>query len=452
MRQIARVGVAVGILAATSFARFDVAHAATSDEYYAQADGQYATIEGRIAGGIVGNLFSGQLTLGEVEARLSSEGVDKLNGFKVPDGTKSGARGDLATGGVAGFKLWTDHVKSTAPVESGPASTRYLPIPLGPILHGGVINADSKAKWDGLFKSAAPTQVASEVVGDTANLDFLNLGDLLGDFSALLPKQLQKPVVSLNTVRVKMQTGTVRNADGTHGLTAGGTGGLAQVQILGGAANGGITLGLVNNDEGGEKDTAGSRVWATGKPGGAGCSYEIPDLIKVKVGSAAEVSLPLSVGSRIPFPFGLGYLDFRLLGQSHCESSADGTFAQATGAGVGLKLHLQLPAVTGMQATELGSFTLTLPDMNAAEVKVPKGGIPPTDPPTPTPTPTPTDDPTVEPPADNGGPNDVPSVVDSGLANTSYDVRARWTVPLGAGVLLILTVAWRQWRRILAAD
>ncbi|RZI87218.1 MAG: hypothetical protein EOO67_14625, partial [Microbacterium sp.] len=134
MRRIARAGIAVGILAATSLGRVDVAQAASPDDYYAEAEGQYATIEGRIGGGFLGNLFSGQVTLGEVEASLNSNGVDKLNGFKAPEGTMSGARGDLLTGGIAGFKLWTDHVKSTAPVESGPASTRYLPIPLGPIL------------------------------------------------------------------------------------------------------------------------------------------------------------------------------------------------------------------------------------------------------------------------------------------------------------------------------
>ncbi|MCX6395144.1 MAG: hypothetical protein NTV23_01510 [Propionibacteriales bacterium] len=444
MRQLVRAGIVLGILAASSVVRFDGSQAASSGEFYAEVEGQYATIEGSIGGDVFGagkkaNLLSGRLSLGELDSAVRSAGVRTLNGFAVPDGTKSGSRGDLVVGALAGHQLSKKYVQSTAPVPSGPASATLLPVSLAPIVSGSLIKGETMARWEGAFTRLAPGQVLTEAVGDTASLDILDLSSKLGGLKDTLPKLLGHPVVSVQTLRVHTQAGTSRNPDGTHGLTASGTGGLAALQIFGGADNGGVTLGLANHDTGSAKDTAGSRVWATGKQGGAGCSYVVPDLLNVAF-KDKRFSLPISQGKRIELPGGLGYLDARFLGQSHCESSPDGTYARATGAGIGLSLHLTLPALPGKPAVEIGSFTVTLPDIDHATVKVPVGGIPPTDP-----------EPVVEPPvppAPAPEPPSVPSVVDSGLATTDYDVHPGWTVAIGAGVALILVAAARQWRRL----
>jgi len=179
----------------------------------------------------------------------------------------------------------------------------------------------------------------------------------------------------------------------------------------------------------------------------------------------------------------------RFLGTSHCETSPDGTYAHATGAGVGVSLHVTLPSVPGLPTTELGSVTVTLPDLDFATVKVPKGGIPPTDGPGGNTGGNPngstnggnpnggntngnangttdggdtngsTDgsttggsnaDSQVSGPTNtvNGGPSEV----DAGLLGTAYDVMARWTLPIGAGVAFIVALAYRQYRRLHALD
>jgi hypothetical protein len=456
VRLLRRASLAVGVAAATSITVTGGAQAADDNSYYADVQAQYATIEGSVGSAFLGDLFSGQVTLGELESALNSNGVKKLNKFATPDGTMSGARGDLANVGVGPLKIQTDHMQATAPVTSGPTERTYIPISLKPIIDAGLIHGEADATWgDSVFGHAAAGKTVAEGTGDTGYLNFLDLGGLLGSFKDLLPPQLQHPVLSAETVRVHTQVGTVRNSDGTHGLTAGGVGGLASIQLFGGASNGGITLGLFNHDTGGEKDTAGTRVYATGKPGGAGCSYVVPDTLMAAIGSPSnKVALSLSAGGRLDLPAGLGYLDYRFAGQSHCQTSADGTFAEATGAGLGLSFHLTLPSVTGMPGAEIGSFTVTLPDLDNATVKVPKGGIPPSDgpvaPPTTPSTPTPS---TPSAPTDNnnGGPVDAPTVVDSGVAGSSAAMLPPWALPIGAGMALSGSVALYRWRRRLLA-
>jgi hypothetical protein len=68
----------------------------SSPSRYANVLGQYATIEGSLGNAFFGDLFSGQITLGEFEALANSAGVAKLNGFAVPAGTKVGVRINLA--------------------------------------------------------------------------------------------------------------------------------------------------------------------------------------------------------------------------------------------------------------------------------------------------------------------------------------------------------------------
>lgn len=380
MRKQVRIGVATGILAATSLALVagapTGAQAATGNTYYADAQAQYVTVEGSVGGAFLGNLFSGKLQLGPLEATVNSQGLTDLNGEAAPAGAKSGARGDLAIPGLAGFQLSLDHVQSTAPAASGPATKTYLALPASPIVDAGLIHGDSSAIWgNAVFGAAAPSKVISTANGDTSYVDLLDLSKLAGSAAALLPAQLRHPLVQLETIRVHTQTGSLHNSDGTHGLTAGGVGGLASLQILGGAANGGLTVGLFNHDTGAAKDTAGTRVWATGKPGGAGCSYTIPDSIKIAVGTST-VSLPISAANRFPIPGGLGYLDAEFVGMASCQKAADGTSATATGAGLGVHLHLTVPG-TG---AELADFMVSIPgDLKVATVKVPAGGIKPTD-------------------------------------------------------------------------
>lgn len=425
------------------------AGAAGDTSYYADVQGQYATIEGSVGSAFLGNLLSGQITLGELESSASSGGISTLNGFAVPAGVKSGARGDLANVGAGPIKIQTDHVQSTAPTTTGPADRTYLPIALAPVIDAGVIHGESSAAWGPeVFGRNAASRSVATVNGDTGYLRLLDLSGSLGAFASLLPAQLQHPVVEAETLRAHTQVGSVRNSDGTHGLTAGGVGGLASLQIFGGASNGGITLGVFNHDTGAEKDTAGTRVVATGKPGGAGCSYVVPDTVQVAIGSPAnKVALPLSTGQRINLPGGLGYLDIRFTGQSHCEASADGTYAKATGAGVGLSFHLTLPTVAGLPGSDIGTFTLTLPDLDSAEVKVPRGGIPPTDGPVPT-TPAHPTTPVAAAPQGGGGATSVPTVVDAGT--TGHAPTNPWlplglaTVLSGAGAVVLLR------RRLLA--
>lgn len=442
MRQLVRAGVVAGLVATTSMSMAGGAQAAPADDYYyADAQGQYATIEGSVGSAFLGDLLSGGITLGELQASLDSRGLTKLNGFAVPDGVKSGARGDLANVRASLIKIQTDHMQSTAPITTGPAKRTYLPIKFPPIIDAGLIEGVSSAAWgDEVFGRNAPSRVVSSGHGDTGYLRLLDLGGLLGDFAELLPPQLQHPVLEVETARVKVETGTIRNSDGTHGLTASGTGGLAAVQIFGGASNGGISLGLVNSDTGGEKDTAGTRIYATGKPGKAGCDYVVPDTLALAVGSPEnKIALSLGTGQRVNIPGGLGYIEGRILGQSHCETSADGTYAHATGAGVGLSFHLTLPGVAGLPGGDIGSFTLTLPDLDSATVRVPKGGIPPSDvdpedPVDPVDPVDPGDD--VDPPKPQGGPADVPTLVDAGAAGDGTTPLGRWGVPVGAGMLV----------------
>lgn len=440
MRKLVRAGVVAGLVTTTSISMSGGAHAAPDDYYYADAQGQYATIEGSVGSAFLGDLLSGAITLGEVQASLDSRGVEKLNGFAVPDGVKSGARGDLANVRASLIKLQSDHMQSTAPVTTGPAKRTYLPVRFAPVIDAGLIEGVSSAAWgDEVFGRNAQSRVVSSANGDTGYLRLLDLGGLLGDFATLLPPQLQHPVLEVETLRVKVETGTVRNSDGTHGLTAGGTGGLAAVQIFGGASNGGISVDLINSDTGGEKDTAGTRVYATGKPGKAGCDYVVPDTLSLAVGSPSnKIALSLGTGQRINIPGGLGYLEARILGQSHCETSADGTYAHATGAGVGLSFNLTLPGVAGMTGGDIGEFTLTLPDIDNATVRVPRGGIPPSDGEDPTdPKPTDPTNPveTVEPPKGQGGPPNVPTLVDAGEGG-GVTMVGRWGVPVAAGLVV----------------
>lgn len=384
MGRLSKVGVLLGVAcAATSTMSLGgPVQAAAGEEYYAHIEGQYATIEGSLGSSLLGNLFSGQLSFMVGETKLDSRGVDTINGFDAPTGAMAASRGEFGLGRLAGVPLSSDHIISTAPVSSGPASKTYVPVPVPPLLSIGLISGVSSAKWNGLFTRNAPGQQATEIYGDTAYVDFLDLGDsiggALGPAANLLPTQLDSSLISLQTVRAHAKTLTTRNSDGTHGLRAEGVGGLAAIHILGGSDKGGVTLGLFNSDTGNNTDTAGTRIWATGKPGGAGCSYTVPDTLQVTMGGN-KIGLPLSVGQRVTLPAGLGYLDFRFAGQSHCETSPDGTYAHATGAGLGFSLHLTMPSIGGVGGGDLGVVTMTLPDLDQATVKVPKGGIPPTD-------------------------------------------------------------------------
>ncbi|MCW2497704.1 MAG: hypothetical protein JWQ77_3628 [Jatrophihabitans sp.] len=341
---------------------------AATNNYSANINGQWAGIAGSIGGGILGKLVSANLVAGEVDISANSTGLKQVNGAALPAGVKSAARADLLTGGISIANIKTINTEATAPVTVAHKNVELVGWHASPLIDASALAVNSAAAWGNSVTGAGKTGTVASVNGHIANISLLNLGSLLGAFKSLLPTQLQYPVVSLSTTDLRGQIKSTLNHDGTHGLVATGAGGLGDVQILGGAAHGGITLGLFSSDNG-TKYVANAKVWATGKPGGAGCSYTPPKWIEVGIGNNT-IGLPITLGGRITLPAKLGYLEANFTGIDHCSAAANGTSASVDGAGVGLRLHLQLP--TGL---DLADLVVSLPDLNNATVNVPVGGI-----------------------------------------------------------------------------
>jgi hypothetical protein len=343
-----------------------------SQDFSANMKGQMFTLNGTLGGGLLGNLLSAEFSIGKAEMAVDSQGIGTLLGTDegVPAGTKVGVRGEIATAGILGQSLHLSPGMSTAPSQSSNSPAwDAVGINLAPVLTTSIIGGHTGAHWtnDAFLKPAGAQSLANadETIG---SIKLLDLGSLFGAASALLPSQLRTSLIEFHAPTLTGDISTIKNSDGTHGLRATGNGEFGEIDLFGGSVNGGVTLGIATAG-GGDTPLAHNAVFATGKPGGAGCDYLRPDLLTVAFGST-HLSLPISVGQRVNLPLNLGYLDVDFLGQAHCEASADGTTATTTGGGAGLHLVIQAPGIG-----EIANLQASLPDLTEGTVTVPKGGI-----------------------------------------------------------------------------
>lgn len=358
---------ATALASVVAVAGVNSASAATSTtdtSFSAKVDGQFAGISGTI--GPEGSLLTAHAKFGTGTLVVDSKGVTKAGSAKLPAGSKVGSSIDIVSAGALGLTLPLGHTQASAPVASGPSSTSFPNINIPGLVYAGLPQVTTTANYGTKVFGPKKAGEVGTISGSSLGFEALDLTKL-GVPAAILPSQLRGPIISTKTTDLRGQVTSTLNNDGTHGLRATGQGGLGYLQLFGGATKGGISLDLFSA-ENGDKYVAGTQAWATGKKGGAGCSYTNPDVVGVQLGGN-HAGFHAGIGQRIPFA-GFGWFDVEFTGKASCTASADGTSAVATGAGVGVRLHLEWPG-----GITLFDGFVTLPDLNVASVKVPKGGI-----------------------------------------------------------------------------
>ncbi|TDD95336.1 hypothetical protein [Jiangella asiatica] len=374
-------GVAGAALAVTT-AGFQ-AQAAEADQEVRQngdfriaADGYYATAQ--VTTGVQTPLLpievpavDAHVTVGQIESEANSAGIEGED-----EGVHSRAFGTIASIGGAGAEFdvpyMVEQVALPEEAETASYGLHGLEVPI--VGNLDAISGEVKANWNNdLITEGAAGGVLTSLYSGVGEIDLLDVSDL-GPVSELLPIELPvgSPLVTVGAGQLLQETGTFSKDDGTLGAYAEVSGRFGDLSILGGAASGGISLGLAGSDDG-ETPNSWGRLEATGEPGGATFDYDLPAL---ELHVADDEVIDVEPGFDETFELGgvsvnLNFADYR---DDDTVLAEDGTVASASGGGLALRVTLSVPLpVVG--EVEVGSAEIGLLSFPELSVEVPQGGI-----------------------------------------------------------------------------
>ncbi|WP_157987390.1 hypothetical protein [Jiangella endophytica] len=346
-----------------------------SGEFRIVADGYYATAQVRTGAQVPLPVpvpeLDAHVTVGQIESEANSAGVEGED-----EGVFSRAFGTIASIGGAGAEFDVPYlVEQVALPEEADTATYGLHGLEVPILGNlDAISGEVKANWnDDLVTEGSEGGVLTSLYSGVGEVDLIDVADL-GAVADLLPIELPvgSPVVTVGAGQLLQETGTFPKEDGSLGAYAEVSGRFADLSVLGGAANGGISLGFAGADDG-ETPNAWGRLEATGEPGGAGFDYELPalelhvgdnDVIHVEPGFDETFDLGgLSVN--------LNFADYR---DSDTVLAEDGTVASASGGGLSVRVAVNVP-IPVLGDVEVASAEVGLLSFPELSVEVPQGGI-----------------------------------------------------------------------------
>ena len=352
------------------------AQAASPDEggdFRIVADGYYATARIDVASDLPVPLpvpeVSGSLTAGLIESEVNSQGIEEQ-----PEGTYSRAFASLLTAEGLDIELDAPYTAEqiAPPEETEPATVGLDGLEVPIVGNLDAISAEAKANWDSAMSSDGG--VLTSLYSGVGQVDLVKIGDL-GPITDLLPVELplSDPLVSVGAGQLLQETGTFPKDDGSLGAYAQVSGRFGDVNVLGGAANGGVSVGIAGSDDG-ETPNAFGRLEATGEPGGATFDYELPAL-ELQVGDQEVIDIEPGFDETFEvldaLELNVNFAEYR---DDDTVLAEDGTQAAASGGGLALRLSLSapLPLVGDVELTTAEVGLLSFPEVS---VEVPEGGI-----------------------------------------------------------------------------
>ncbi|PSK97531.1 hypothetical protein CLV30_12223 [Haloactinopolyspora alba] len=346
---------------------------AGSDDFRIVADGYYATAEVTTGGDVPLPVpdVDANVTVGQIESEANSAGIEGED-----EGVYTRAFGTIANVGGMGTDFDVPYlVEQVALPEKDDTATYGVHDLQIPVVGGlDAISGEVKANWNNdLVTEGSEGGVLTSLYSGVGQLDLLDPSQL-GPVTHLLPNALPlgEPAVSVGAGQLEQETGTFAKDDGTLGGYAEVRGRFGDVSILGGAANGGISVGFAGSDDG-DTPNAWGRLEATGEPGGASFDYELPAL-ELQVGDKEVVDVEPGFDQTFEVngvSVNLNFADYR---DQDTVLAEDGTVASASGGGLSLRVTLSAP-VPVVGDVEIGSAEIGLLSFPELSVEVPQGGI-----------------------------------------------------------------------------
>ncbi|NED94583.1 hypothetical protein G1H11_04580 [Phytoactinopolyspora alkaliphila] len=347
------------------------------------ADGYYGSVRFDFGGGLplLGEVaeLKGDLTVGAIQNNVDSGGLEGYD-----EGVYTRSFGSLVAANVAGVDLPVDlyAVEQVALPEEAEADTygiHELEVPLAGSL--SAISGEAKANWnDETYGHGSPGGVLTSLysgVGQVDLVDLTELGLLDGMLGNLLPVDLpiaNGPLISVGAGQLLQESGVFGKEDGTQGAYAEVSGRFADLNLLGGAANGGVTLGLAAASDT-ETPNAYGRLEVTGEPGGASFDYDLPALElwigDEETGIAVEPGFDQTFDILPGVSLNINFADYR---NDDTELAEDGTYAAASGGGLSARLTVAVP-VPLLGEIEVGTAEIGLLSFPEISVEVPEGGL-----------------------------------------------------------------------------
>lgn len=346
------------------------------------ADGYYGTVRFDFGGdiplaGSVPNL-QGNATLGMVQSQVDSTGLEERG-----ENVYSRAIGSLVGASALDVELpvhvyAAEQMALPEEADTETVGVQDLQVPGIGNLRG--ISAEVKANWNDevLGHGSAGGELTTLYSGvgqvDLVDLDELNVLD--GLFGSLVPIDLPVaggPLFSVGAGQLLQESGVFGKEDGTQGAYVEVSGRFGDVNLLGGAANGGITVGLAAASDS-EEPNAWGRLEATGEPGGATFDYDLPAL-ELYVGDD-EQGIEIEPGFDQTFEIApgvdvnLNFADYR----DNTELAEDGTYAAASGGGLSARVTISVPVPLAGEV-EIGSAEIGILSFPEVSVEVPNGGL-----------------------------------------------------------------------------
>lgn len=350
---------------------------AASDDFQITADGYYATARVEVADNLPLPLplplpkTDASLTVGQIESEANSAGIEGED-----EGVHSRAFGTIASveGAGADFDVPYMVEQVALPEEDETATYGFHDVEVPIVGSLDAISGEVKANWNNdLITQDAEGGTLTSLYSGVGQLDVLD-ATALGPVSSLLPIDSLPGghVISIGAGQLEQETGTFANGDGTLGGYAEVRGRFGDVSILGGAENGGISLGFAGSDDGDEPNSWG-RLEATGEPGGASFDYELP-AIELHVGDDEVIDVEPGFDQTFDIngvAVNLNFADYR---DDDTVLAEDGTVAAASGGGLALKVTMSapLPMVGDVEVASAEIGLLSFPELS---VEVPQGGI-----------------------------------------------------------------------------
>ncbi|NDL60463.1 hypothetical protein F7O44_25630 [Phytoactinopolyspora sp. XMNu-373] len=386
-RRVAVASAACGAAASLVVGAFGLpAHADEVDgagDFKITADGYYGSIRLDFSGGVpmVGEIpdVKGDVTVGVVQNDVDSTGLDAHG-----EGVYSRSFGSLVGADLLGVDLPLDlyAVEQVALPEEAEPDTygiHDLTIPLAGNLRA--ISGEAKANWNAdVLGHGSDGGVLTSLYSGVGQLDLVDLGELGlldGVLGSMVPLDLpvgNGPLISTGDGQLLQETGVFGKADGSQGAYVEVSGRFADLNLLGGAANGGATIGLAAASDT-EEPNAWGRLEATGEPGGATFEYELPALElwvgDEETGVAIEPGFDQTIEITPGVKANINFADYRT---DDTELAEDGTYAAASGGGLSVRLTVAVPApIVG--EVELGSAEVGILSFPEVSVEVPQGGL-----------------------------------------------------------------------------
>lgn len=346
-----------------------------SGEFRIAADGYYATAQVRTGAQapipVQVPELDAHVTVGQIESEVNSAGIEGED-----DGVYSRAFGTIASIGGAGAEFDVPYLVEQVALPEEPESASYglhgLEVPI--LGNLDAISGEVKANWnDELVTEGGEGGVLTSLYSGVGEVDLIDVADL-GAVTQLLPIELPvgSPVVTVGAGQLLQETGTFPKDDGSLGAYAEVSGRFADLSILGGAANGGISLGFAGADDG-ETPNAWGRLEATGEPGGATFDYKLPAL-ELHIGDDEVIDVEPGFDQTFDLnglSVNLNFADYR---EDDTVLAEDGTVASASGGGLSVRVTLSVP-VPVVGDVEVASAEVGLLSFPELSVEVPQGGI-----------------------------------------------------------------------------